>query len=212
MASMILLVTLSLGACLIVLIDDRRIDLPALLGVTLVFATLIWRHLATTAPSWSALLLGLSAAVGGITATLIIAAGFSERKSGVRLVAMLPGPLPIRRLLGAVLVIVGLAGTLLVRPAPAEGTALLLAMGIAVCVMAGSLRRAAVGLVLVIFGMHLLYLTPHSGVNVLEALLLDSLPGGVTLVAAAFETVRDAPKPASRIWTAVLPDGEEPLS
>ncbi len=208
---MILLIMLSLGACVIVSIDDRRIDLPALLGVTLIFATLIWRHLAPATPSLSADILGLSAAAGGITATLIIGAGISEREAGVRLVAVLPGPLLIRRLLGAVLVIVGLAGTLLVHPAPAAGAALLLASGIAVCIVASSPRRAAIGFVLVLFGMHLLYLAPGSRVSILEMLLLDCLPGGVTLVAVTFGTVRDAPQPASRIWTAVLPDIEEPL-
>jgi hypothetical protein len=209
---MILLIMLSLGACVIVLIDDRRIDLPALLGVALIFAILVWRHLAPATPSLSADILGLSAAAGGITATLIIAAGFSERGSGARSVVMLPGPLLVRRLLGAVLVIVSLAGMFLVHPAPAVAAALLLGTGIAVCVMAGSLRRAAIGIVLVLFGMHLLCLALPSGVNVLETLLLDGLPAGVTLVIAAFGTVHTAPRPASRIWTAILPDGEEPSS
>ena len=209
---MILLIMLSLGACMIVLIDDRRIDLPALLGVMLIFAILIWRHLAPATPSLSADILGLSAAAGGITAMLIIGAGFSKWGSGARPFVILPGPLLVRRLLGAVLVIVGLAGTLLGHPAPAAGAALLLGTGIAVCIMAGDLRRTAIGVVLVIFGMHLLYLALPSGVSVLETLLLDSLPGGVTLVIAAFGTVHTAPRPASRIWTAILPDGEEPSS
>jgi hypothetical protein len=110
------------------------------------------------------------------------------------------------------LVIVSLAGMFLVHPAPAVAAALLLGTGIAVCVMAGSLRRAAIGIVLVLFGMHLLCLALPSGVNVLETLLLDGLPAGVTLVIAAFGTVHTAPRPASRIWTAILPDGEEPSS
>jgi hypothetical protein len=207
-ASVILLVMLSLGACVIVLIDDRRIDVPALLGVTLILATLIWLYLAPATSSASAEILGLSAAGGGITATLIIGAGFSERESG----AVLPGPWLIKRLVGTMLVLVSLAGALFARPAPVAGAALLLGTGIAVCIMAGDLRRAAIGLVLVLFGMHLLYLALLSGVNVLETLLLDSLPGGVTLVLAALGTVHTAPRPASRIWTAILPDGEEPLS
>ena len=209
---MILLVMLSLGACVIVLIDDRRIDVPALLGVTLILATLIWLYLAPATSSASAEILGLSAAAGGITATLIIGTGFSERGSGVGLGPVLPGPRLIRRLIGTMLVIVSLAGTLFARPAPVAGAALLLGTGIAVCILAGDLRRMAISLVLVLLGMHLLCLVLRSGVNVLETLLLDSLPGGVTLVIAEFGRVRDAPRPASRIWTAVSPDGEDPLS
>ena len=212
-ASMILLVMLAFGASLLVMIDDRRVELPALLGVTLVFAMLIWRQLAPAASPWAAEILGAGAAVGGITATLIIAAGLPSREPGdTGPGSLLPGPLLIQKLIGVALVIAGLAGAFLLGQTSAVGaTILLLATGTAICLIADNPRRVAIGCVLLLFGMHLLYLAPGSRVGILETLLLDSLPSGVTLVIAAFGTVHTAPRPASRIWTAVLPDIEEPL-
>ncbi len=214
MASVSLLIILACGIGMLILVQDHRIDLPVLLGLSLGYAALIWQHFSGV--GGAAWIIASGAATGGITATLMVSvSALAHDGATIGPVRMAQPSRQVWRMIGAALLIVILVGappiglgTLL------EAAVLLLAGGTVVSLMTDRLQRATAGLVILIFGFHLLYLAMVSRVSILELLVLDSLPICAALVVAGFPEVSSSLPDTD--WTQISPDPDfdvkEPLS
>jgi hypothetical protein len=209
------LIVLACGIGLLVLVQDRRVELPVLIGLSLASAASVWQQLAGAGVDTAAQVLAAGVATGGITATLIISlSGLEQGAPADGVVAKPQLARQVWRLIGAGLLIVILVGAPAIGLGPLlEAAMLLLAGGMVVCLLADRLQRATAGLVVLLFGFHLLYLAMVSRMSILELLVLDSLPIVATLVVASFrETLAALPATG---WTQISPDPdfdmEEPL-
>lgn len=213
---MTLLIILACGAGLLILAQDRQLDTPVLLGLSLAIAALLWQHLAGVGATTAARIFAAGVATGGITATLIIGVSALEKSGTAGETAPMATPTrQVWRMIGAGLLIVILVGAPSIGLGPLlEAAMVLLVGGAVVCLLADRLQRATTGLVVLLFGFQLLYLAVVARVSILELLVLDSLPIIAALLVAAFrETLAALPATG---WTQISPDPdfdmEEPLS
>lgn len=199
-ASVSLLIILACGTGLLILVQGRWVELLGLIGLSLACAALIWQQIAQTAAADAAMIVAASAAVGGVTATLIVGIHLL-RYSGAA--ALEPQPnLQVWRLMGAALLIVLLVAAPPLEIAPMlEAALLLLVGGTVICLTLDRQQRAGGGLVILLLGFHLLYLAMTSRISILELLLLDSLPIGAVLVLASLPAARD--DQSSSGWTQI---------
>jgi hypothetical protein len=213
MASIILPIILAFGTGLLVLVPNRRIQTPVLLGLSLGCATVIWQHFVRSGSPGAAPILAASAGTGGFTATLIASIGLSGHDGDTAKPALVPWlPREVWRLIGLALLIAIFGGSTGRGLFPLfQAAVLLLAGGALICWLADSLRRATGGLVVLTLGLHLLYLAMVSRVSILEILLLDSLPIVVALVVASFQASLTPLQPASYAWTTIDTDIQEPF-